>query len=49
MEVNTEVHDLETCRKIWQEFRNTTETNILDQHICVGLPDLGACHVCTVN
>jgi len=44
MEVNTAVHDLKTCREIWMEFLNSTETDILDQHICIGLPDLGACH-----
>jgi hypothetical protein len=44
-EVNTAIHTLDECRSIWEDFLNSTETNILDQHICIGLPDLGACHV----
>jgi len=44
MEVNTAIHSLADCRKIWMDFLNSTQTNILDTHICVGKPDLGACH-----
>ncbi len=44
-EVNTAVHTLEECRQIWEDHTGNEENNILDQHICIGLPDLGACHV----
>ncbi|ELT97501.1 hypothetical protein CAPTEDRAFT_221460 [Capitella teleta] len=44
LEVNTAIHTLDECRDIWEDHLNSTETDILDQHICIGLPDLGACH-----
>ena len=45
LEVNTAVHTLEDCRQIWRDHLNSSSTNILDQHVCVGLPDRGGCHV----
>jgi secreted trypsin-like serine protease len=44
LEVNTAVHTLDDCRDIWREFLNGSEPAILDQHVCVGLPDRGGCH-----